>query len=159
MTVGVKARLTPKLLNSTVIVGKPLVAAEEPEIGTGNSPPARKLAVWPDIAVRFGSARTVMNPSSVRALMVAFQFVPIMLPARMKLAASPAIDTGLNVWKARFEPIFDQLTPISFRFVTFTSAMRTCRLTWLGVATVILLMTCAPLTSPAIEEARARTLS
>ena len=31
--------------NSTVIVGNPLVEAEDPEIGTGNSPPARKLAV------------------------------------------------------------------------------------------------------------------
>ena len=45
MTVGVKARLTPKLLNSTVSVGNPPVALEVPEIGTGNSPPARKLAV------------------------------------------------------------------------------------------------------------------
>ena len=45
MIVGVKARLTPKLLNSTEIVGNPPVAAEEPVIGTGNSPPARKLAV------------------------------------------------------------------------------------------------------------------
>src|SRR5213592_2565938 len=50
ITVGVKARLTPKLLNSTEIVGKPPVELAAPEIGTGNSPPARKLAVWPDIA-------------------------------------------------------------------------------------------------------------
>ena len=44
ITVGVKARLTPKLLNSTVTVGNP-VALAVPAIGTGNSPPARKLAV------------------------------------------------------------------------------------------------------------------
>src|SRR5207253_6123290 len=97
--VGVKERLTPKVLNSTVIVGKPPVAAEEPLIGTGNCPPAVKLAVWPDIAVRFGSARLVMNPSSVRAWIVAM--APVPCPARRKLAVSPAIDTGLKVAKLR----------------------------------------------------------
>src|SRR6266478_2389345 len=124
MTVGVKARLTPKLLNSTEIVGKPPVDAEEPEIGTGNSPPARKLAVWPDIAVRFGWARLVMNPSRSRALRVAW--APGTLPTSSVLVVSAAIVTGLVVKKLREEPIFAQLTPISFSFVTFTSAMRTC---------------------------------
>ncbi len=71
MIVGVKERLTPKVLNSTVIVGTPPVVAAEPVIGTGNCPPAVKLAVWPDIATRFGSASEVMNPSCSRALMVA----------------------------------------------------------------------------------------
>src|SRR5882757_196621 len=96
MTVGVKARLTPKLLNSTVIVGNPLVAAEEPEIGTGNSPPARKLAVWPDIAVRFGSARLVMNPSCSSAEIIALVDPKHPMPvvtqfALLSVADAPAI--------------------------------------------------------------------
>src|SRR5438132_1421688 len=157
MTVGVNARLTPKLLNSTEMVGNPLVTFDEPEIGTGNSPPARKLAVWPDIAVKFGCARLVMNPSCSRAAIVAW--APGTLPTVRKLVASPITVTGLLVMKLKLWPIFCQLTPISFSFVTFTSAIRTCRLTWFGVATVIRLITCDPLTSPAIEVASARTLS
>src|SRR5215467_6308839 len=43
ITVGTTARLTPNVLNSTVIVVVPLVLL--PAIGIGNSPPARKLAV------------------------------------------------------------------------------------------------------------------
>ena len=58
-TVGTTARLTPNCLNSTVIVVVPLLVL--PAIGIGNSPPARKLAVSPDCAVRFGSARMVMS--------------------------------------------------------------------------------------------------
>jgi hypothetical protein len=38
-----------------------------PAIGMGNSPPARKLAVSPDCAVRFGSARMVMRLSTASA--------------------------------------------------------------------------------------------
>src|SRR5260370_12126206 len=55
MIVGVMARLMPNCLYWTVIV---LV---RPPCGTriGISPPARKLAVSPDIATRFGSARIV----------------------------------------------------------------------------------------------------
>src|SRR6266850_5069622 len=108
MTVGVKARLTPKLLNSTEIVGKPPVEADDPEIGTGNSPPARKLAVWPDIAVKFGWARCVMNPSCSRALIVAC--APGILPTSRVLVASPIIETGLLVKKLKLAPIFCQLT-------------------------------------------------
>ena len=48
-----------ELLNSTVIVGTPLVAALLPATGTGNSPPARKLAVCPFSRgqVRLGQVR------------------------------------------------------------------------------------------------------
>src|SRR5262249_45196543 len=55
MIVGVMARLMPNCLYCTVIV---LV---RPPWGTriGISPPARKLAVSPDIATRSGSARIV----------------------------------------------------------------------------------------------------
>ncbi len=59
ITVGTKARLMPKVLNSTVMLVMPLVVL--PAIGMGNSPPARKLAVSPESAVRFGSARMVMS--------------------------------------------------------------------------------------------------
>ncbi len=71
---------------------------------------------------------------------------------------SAAIVTGLVVVNFIVEPTFCQLTPISFNFVTFTSAIRTCRLTWFGVATVIRLIT-EPLVSPAIAAASVRTLS
>jgi hypothetical protein len=56
-------------LNSTVMVVVPLVVL--PAIGMGNSPPARKLAVWPLSAVRFGSASVVISPSWASALSVA----------------------------------------------------------------------------------------
>ncbi len=100
-----------------------------------------------------------MNPSRSRALRVAVAASPVSFPTRSELVVSAAMVTGLVVKKLRLEPIFVQLTPISLSFVTFTSAMRTCRLTWFGVATVIRLITWAPLTSPAIEAASARTLS
>ena len=56
-TIGVKARPTPYCLYSIV------TAPSDCEIGTGNSPPARKLAVSPESAVRFGSASVVTRPS------------------------------------------------------------------------------------------------
>ena len=61
-TVGVNASEMPNSLNSTVIAASP--AAEAPLCATsiGNSPPARKLAVSPDRAMRFGSARVLATP-------------------------------------------------------------------------------------------------
>ena len=59
--VGVKARLTPNSLNSIAV--SPSVTS----VGTGNSPPDRKLAVSPDRAVRLGSARMVTRSSAARA--------------------------------------------------------------------------------------------
>ena len=61
-TVGVKARLTPNCLNSMVIVLAPI--ALSCATGIGNSPPARKLAVSPESAIRFGSARVRTRPWS-----------------------------------------------------------------------------------------------
>jgi hypothetical protein len=60
-TVGVNARLMPNSLNS---ISRPSSLLS---IGIGNSPPARKLAVSPESAVRFGSARTLIRPSSASA--------------------------------------------------------------------------------------------
>ena len=65
MIVGVKSSLMPNSLNATVIVAMPLAA--DPATGTGNSPPARKLAGCPLVAVRLGSARIVISPSCARA--------------------------------------------------------------------------------------------
>src|SRR5215469_14949402 len=92
MTVGVNARLTPKLLNSTEIVGNPPVAAEAPEIGTGNSPPTRKLAVWPDMATRLGSASEVMNPSCSRALINALVDSKHPIPVAIHAASAAVAD-------------------------------------------------------------------
>ncbi len=61
--------------------------------------------------------------------------------------------------KLRLVPIFCQLTPISFNFVTSTSAIFTRSKTWFGVAMVIRSITCEPLASPAIEAASLLTLS
>ena len=68
-TVGVKARLTPNCLNWISM----LLSSSWPT-GTGNSPPARKLAVSPESAVRLGSARTLTRPSRSSASMM-----PLML--------------------------------------------------------------------------------
>ena len=64
--VGVNDRPTPKFLNSMVTTLPPLLAWGT---GTGNCPPARKLAVSPESAVRFGSASSVTRPSVARASM------------------------------------------------------------------------------------------
>ncbi len=55
-TSGVKARLTPNGLNSTEVL--PSLSTS----GIGYSPPARKLAVSPEMAVMFGSARVRSRP-------------------------------------------------------------------------------------------------
>ena len=60
--VGVKASEMPNCLNSTVMVGRLPPFALDCAIGIGNSPPARKLAVSPDIATRLGSARVLTRP-------------------------------------------------------------------------------------------------
>ena len=59
-TVGVKARLMPNSLNSTDCSVPP--SPTDATVGMGNSPPARKLAVSPESAMRFGSARVLTSP-------------------------------------------------------------------------------------------------
>ena len=59
-TVGVKFRRTPNSLN--MIVTELRAAAPACTTGYGNSPPARKLASLPLIAIRFGSARLWKRP-------------------------------------------------------------------------------------------------
>ncbi len=64
-TVGWNSRLAPKRRNCTEVWPKPCAT------GIGISPPARKLAFSPEMAVRFGSARIVTSPASARASRVA----------------------------------------------------------------------------------------
>src|SRR5437763_3378532 len=109
----------------------------------GNSPPARKLAGCPEVAVKLGSARIVISPSCARASTV--RLVRADFGPNAKLIAfwteiwPPVV--GLFVTKVVLPLIFVQLTPRAFSTVRSTSAIFTCRLTWLGVATDIWLIT------------------
>src|SRR5216684_2113894 len=53
-----------------------VVPDEDCTEGTGNSPPARKLAVSPDSATRSGSARLRINPFLSNALIITSTVVP-----------------------------------------------------------------------------------
>src|SRR5437762_2744080 len=97
MIVGVKSSLTPNSLKATVIVGIPLLV--DPATGTGNSPPAWKLAGCPEVAVRFGSARIVIKPSEAKASIVALIGAvdrPKVRPSAFVAAIWPPV-TGLTV--------------------------------------------------------------
>src|SRR5437868_41434 len=74
-TIGVNARPTPYCLYSIVVAPSAWLT------GIGNSPPARKLAVSPDKAVRFGSARMLTRPSSAAMSSAPARFRPRNLPA------------------------------------------------------------------------------
>ena len=69
-TVGTNARLTPNCLNSIVVW---LFCWAT---GMGNSPPTRKLAASPLIAVRFGCARMCTSSSWASASMMALKLPP-----------------------------------------------------------------------------------
>src|ERR1700753_472339 len=66
-TTGVKLRLTPNFLQSIArwqVDGPPVAPVlHEKPFRTGNSPPAMKVAVSPEIAVRFGSASVWTTPT------------------------------------------------------------------------------------------------
>ena len=76
-TTGVKTRLTPNFLKSTCAwqTGGDLVVSHDSPLGIGNSPPATKLAVSPEIAVRFGSASVRITPARSIARNVAVTFL------------------------------------------------------------------------------------
>ena len=140
-TVGVNARLMPNSLNS---ISRPLSPLS---IGIGNSPPARKLAVSPESAVRLGSARTLTRPSSARASMALLRmsspevYLPnallVAVGARRKLP-SPSV-TGRPLTKPKVKlPVLkmaSQLIPNSLSTSREISATRTRRWTWVGAAT------------------------
>ncbi len=64
-TIGVNTRLTPNFLKSICAwqTGGDLVVSHDRPFGIGNSPPAMKVAVSPEIAVKFGSASVRMTPA------------------------------------------------------------------------------------------------
>src|ERR1044072_5284576 len=69
MIVGVTSNDTPNALNSIVVVGTPFDVVEL--TGTGNSPPAKKEAGCPFVAVKLGSASVVKRFSCASAWSVA----------------------------------------------------------------------------------------
>ena len=144
ITVGVKSRLTPNFLNSMVIIGPPTPGVEA--MGTGNSPPARKLAVSPDSAVRLGCASNVMKPSCARASIIELT-LPLWTVAMLRLRTSPKV-TGFWVTRPKAKrpalAIASQLMPICLRTLRSTSATRTRRLTCAGAASAIRLMIVSP---------------
>ena len=97
-TTGVKARPTPNFLNCTVSL--PSLSTT----GTGNSPPARKLAVSPDTAVRLGSARVRIRPSrssarSALAARVSPPWKPLVTPELPNvLPAGPLFQLQSEPW-------------------------------------------------------------
>jgi hypothetical protein len=70
----VNTRLTPNFLKSICDwqTGGDFVVSHDSPFGIGNSPPATKVAVSPEIAVRFGSASVRMTPARSIARSVAF---------------------------------------------------------------------------------------
>src|SRR3954463_4957818 len=62
-TKGVKFSEMPNFLKLIWVVQTWVVGSQEYPAGTGNSPPAMKVADSPEIAVRFGSARVRMTPA------------------------------------------------------------------------------------------------
>src|SRR5690349_23779131 len=94
-TVGVNARLTPNGLNSTVIAELPPFDPLACETGIGNSPPARKLAVSPDKAIRVGSARVVTTPLFSSASSVTLKSAPNARKVRDMIAKLSTIDPNL----------------------------------------------------------------
>src|SRR6202030_1027449 len=149
---------TPNSLKATVIVGMPLVV--DPATGTGNSPPAWKLAGCPEVAVRFGSARMVIRPSEARASIVALigaAAEPKVRPSWLVEVIWPLV-VGRLVLNVVFPADLDQFTPSDFNTVRFTSATLTRRLTWFGVATESWLTT-LPFASEAIAVANVVALS
>src|SRR5665213_4330574 len=96
-TIGVNTRLTPNFLKSTWAwqTGGDLVVSHDSPLGIGNSPPAMKLAVSPEIAVKFGSASVRSTPARSIARNVAV--MPFQLPtALLLLSAEPLAENGLT---------------------------------------------------------------
>ena len=80
-----KARPTPYCLYSIV------TAPSDCDTGIGNSPPARKLAVSPESAVRFGSARIVARPSVCGEIERPSRSRPNSLPAAPSVVPTEAM--------------------------------------------------------------------
>ena len=83
-TVGVKAKPTPNCLNSMV-----KAPVNDPVWGTGigNSPPARKLAISPEMVVKLGSAKIDKYPSSSSASIMRTSFSPVSTSTTLRSTA------------------------------------------------------------------------
>src|SRR6201994_3215329 len=70
-TTGVKLSEMPNFLKLICVVQTWVTGSQEYPAGTGNSPPAMKVADSPEIAVRFGSASVRTTPALSMARTVA----------------------------------------------------------------------------------------
>src|SRR5712671_4228516 len=150
MIVGVKARLTPTCLYCTV-----MVPTRVPPCGTisGISPPARKLAVSPDMAIRLGSARMVawlwVARKSIRVLSPLSEVWNLSAPE----ATPPVEEMVLTAKPPSTAPVpnramllmFCQLMPTRFSASRLTSATLTRSWTWVGASILMLLITLSAL--------------
>src|SRR5664279_1190465 len=96
-TTGVKTKLTPNFLKLICgwQIGGDLVVSHDRPLGIGNSPPATKLAVSPEIAVRLGSAKVRTTPARSMALSVALMFLNE-APNELSESAAPVAENGLD---------------------------------------------------------------
>src|SRR5476649_2811940 len=99
-TTGVKTRLTPNFLKSIWgwQTGGDLVVSHDNPLGIGNSPPAIKLAVSPEMAVKFGSASVRSTPARSIARNVAVMLLKV--PEKsVLLSVWPLAENGFCVLK------------------------------------------------------------
>src|SRR5450631_4034678 len=139
MMVGVKARLTPTCLYCTV-----MVPTRVPPWGTisGISPPARKLAVSPDMAIRLGSASTVAWLWVARKSNSVLSPLSEVWKASAPEAAPPVAEMVRTAKPPRMAPVpnramllmFCQLMPTRFSASRLTSATLTRSWTWVGAS-------------------------
>src|SRR5205823_6316299 len=95
---GVNASATPNFLYSTDVWQLRPSESQVMPPNTGNSPPARKLALSPEIAVRLGSASVRSTPARSIARNVAW--TDLKLPVRdVLLSGCPKALNGLSVLK------------------------------------------------------------
>ncbi|VWC31905.1 hypothetical protein BST28156_06467 [Burkholderia stagnalis] len=145
-TVGRNFSATPNSSSCSVIVVPPPVLL----CGTGMKilPPARKVASWPLIVTRFGSARILTRLSVFCAstatlngrLFALFATMPLATPASRLLTSAP-LHEPKPPWMLNAEPSW--LISVFDTSATFTSSITCC-----GAVTVSMLSTLPPLFSP-----------
>ena len=81
------------------------------EIGIGNSPPARKLAVSPERAVRFGSARIVATPSFAARSSVPSRSRPRRCAEQPASVVSPAVATDVPKRRRSIAAVCGMIVP------------------------------------------------
>ena len=133
--------------------------------GTGNSPPARNSAAWPDIAVRVGSASVRTAPRRSSALQVALSEKPppatlALMPLSLATPRGAAERLCVERCRGRQPPAVSRHVEIDAELLdrfARTSATVTFSMTCWRAATVITLATLAspPANWPAIATALA----